>query len=82
MLSESLENVVGDVLIAAAFIAYLGAFTVDYRQVFLAYFSHILISNSKTSLAQRFGFYSTLLCDPYLPLYFHLKFFFWLIYFC
>lgn len=33
MLSESLENVVGDVLIAAAFIAYLGAFTVEYRQV-------------------------------------------------
>lgn len=34
-LSESLENVVGDVLIAAAFIAYLGAFTVEYRQVLL-----------------------------------------------
>ncbi|XP_066944541.1 dynein axonemal heavy chain 3-like [Macrobrachium rosenbergii] len=31
-LSESLENVVGDVLIAAAIIAYLGPFTVDYRQ--------------------------------------------------
>ncbi|XP_063858635.1 dynein axonemal heavy chain 3-like isoform X1 [Scylla paramamosain] len=31
-LSESLENVVGDVLIAAAVIAYLGAFTVEYRE--------------------------------------------------
>lgn len=32
-LSESLENVVGDVLIAAAVVAYLGVFTVDYREV-------------------------------------------------
>ncbi|KAG7175490.1 Dynein heavy chain 3, axonemal-like 17, partial [Homarus americanus] len=31
-LSESLENIVGDVLIAAAIVAYLGAFTVDYRE--------------------------------------------------
>lgn len=45
-LSESLENVVGDVLIAAAFIAYLGPFTVEYRQVSGAYFTRICTSKS------------------------------------
>lgn len=34
-LSQSLENVIGDVLIAAAVVAYLGAFTVEYREVII-----------------------------------------------
>ena len=32
-LQETLDNVVGDVLISAGVVAYLGAFTVSYRQV-------------------------------------------------
>lgn len=41
----------GDVLIAAAVIAYLGAFTVEYRQVYYAvfsgvYFEHLSLTNS------------------------------------
>ena len=32
-LTERLENVVGDALIAAALLAYLGPFTVEYREV-------------------------------------------------
>lgn len=33
LLQETLDNVVGDVLLSAGFVAYLGAFTVFYRQV-------------------------------------------------
>lgn len=35
-LQETLDNVVGDVLLAAGVVAYLGAFTVFYRQVFFS----------------------------------------------
>jgi dynein heavy chain len=33
MLQDSLVNAVGDVLLSSGVVAYLGAFTVDYRNV-------------------------------------------------
>lgn len=33
MLADKLHNIIGDVLIGAAVVAYLGPFTVDFRQV-------------------------------------------------
>lgn len=33
MLSERYINIIGDVLLSSAIVAYLGAFTVDFRQV-------------------------------------------------
>jgi dynein heavy chain len=32
-LTHTYDHIVGDVLLSAAFVAYLGAFTLDYRQV-------------------------------------------------
>ncbi|XP_050716714.1 dynein axonemal heavy chain 3-like isoform X3 [Eriocheir sinensis] len=58
-LSESLENVVGDVLIAAAFIAYLGAFTVEYRQKCLDDW-HQKCSQLGISCSAKFSLYNTL----------------------
>lgn len=37
-LQKLLDNVVGDVLLSAGVVAYLGAFTVFYRQVFAFFF--------------------------------------------
>lgn len=38
LLQETLDNVLGDVLLSAGVVAYLGAFTVFYRQVFFFFF--------------------------------------------
>ncbi|XP_069937012.1 dynein axonemal heavy chain 3-like, partial [Cherax quadricarinatus] len=58
-LSESLENVVGDVLIAAAVVAYLGAFTVDYREECLKDW-HRKCQELGISCSPKFDLYDTL----------------------
>ncbi|XP_042213444.1 dynein axonemal heavy chain 3-like [Homarus americanus] len=58
-LSESLENIVGDVLIAAAIVAYLGAFTVDYRETCLQNW-HQKCQELGISCSVKFVLYDTL----------------------
>lgn len=42
-LTDTYENIVGDVLLSAGYVAYLGPFTLLYRQVSLrAHFMHFL----------------------------------------
>ncbi|XP_063587791.1 dynein axonemal heavy chain 3-like [Penaeus indicus] len=58
-LSESLENVVGDVLIAAAVVSYLGVFTVDYREECLDKW-HRKCQELGISCSAKFCLYDTL----------------------
>ncbi|KAK3881286.1 hypothetical protein Pcinc_014272 [Petrolisthes cinctipes] len=58
-LSQSLENVIGDVLIAAAVVAYLGAFTVEYREECLNDW-HSKCRELGISCSDKFVLYDTL----------------------
>lgn len=44
MLSDKYFNITGDVLLSAAVVAYLGAFTVNFRQVFFSVLKSVCLS--------------------------------------
>ncbi len=43
-ISHTYDHIIGDVLISAGIVAYLGAFTLDYRQVLIINFKFIIKS--------------------------------------
>ena len=42
MLSATYDNIIGDVLLSASVVAYLGPFTLDYRQVCIMHYTDML----------------------------------------
>ncbi|CAL4136329.1 unnamed protein product, partial [Meganyctiphanes norvegica] len=58
-LTESLENVVGDVLIASAIVAYLGAFTLEYRKETVDKW-HKFCMQKSISCSPKFDLYNVL----------------------
>ena len=48
-LGETFHNIVGDVLLSAGVVAYLGAFTMEFRQVYVHFFCLLTIGIRLTS---------------------------------